>query len=89
MVQNNESCSLYNQCEEVTKSLNNKLIVIADAQLYNTRYELNRKVDYELYLLLRQYKKYLADICSGANCNYCYGGVPEDIIERCKILTVL
>ena len=37
MSQNNESCSLSSQCEDVKRSLNNKLISIADAQLYNTR----------------------------------------------------
>ena len=89
MSQNNESCSLSSQCEDVKRSLNNKLISIADAQLYNTRYELGREVDYNLYILLRHYKKYVSDICSNANCGYCYGGVPESILERSKILTTL
>jgi len=86
--QDNEICSTCNICSDVQQSLRDKLIDIADAKLYNARFELNRFVDFELYLLLRAYSPMVKNICKDMNCNFCYGWDTESVIERVKILTV-
>ena len=88
-MESNENCSLCRVCQADHKALGAKLIGIADARLYNTRFELGRKVDYDLYRLLRAYRPILKDICKGENCNFCYGTSIEGVLERIKILTVL
>lgn len=87
MFQSNEPCSLCNQCEDIQSGLNRRLIGIADARLYNIRYELDRPVAYGLYKALRFYKRAVSDICIDETCNFCYGSNLENVLERAKILT--
>jgi len=84
----NEQCSLCNQCEELDKALKLKIIEIADARLYNIRYELNRPVYYGLYKALRFYSHAVGDICSGNTCDFCYGSDLESILEKARMISV-
>ena len=87
MAVTNDPCSLCNQCEDIQKSLNNKLIRIADARLYNIRFGLGRPVAYGLYKAIRYYRRAVKDICSGETCDFCYGTNLENILERAKIIS--
>lgn len=81
-------CGPCDSCEDTLAGLNAKVISIADNRLYNTRFELGRKVDYPLFTLFRFYRGILKDICAESDCD-CYGTDEEKakIIERIKILT--
>jgi len=80
------ACLNCDPCLSVS-AINKSLISIADKRLYNTRYELNRFVDYDLFRLLVFYKDAAKAICEGTT-NDCYDPVTDqDIIERTRILT--
>ena len=83
----NENCFNCEPCNNIQGRLNAVLINIADAQLYNTRFELNREVDYDLYELIIFYKGVLSNLCKGDNCDWCYGWNTEDILERARIIS--
>lgn len=70
-----KDCTTCEACEEILGRLNAKLIAIGDTRLYNIRFELGRKVDYDLYKLLLFYKKVLTDICNEDECD-CYYTIP-------------
>lgn len=84
----NKDCTYCESCEDTLYNLNNKIISIVDADLYNVRFELNRYVDRRLFVLLKFYREVLQNICNDTDCD-CYGD--EDnrklIIERIKILS--
>lgn len=84
---NVEKCSYCSQCESIKKEINQSLINVADARLYNIRFDLDRYVNYGLYRALRFYKGVIDDICSGENCNFCYGENLENILERARIIS--
>lgn len=69
-----KDCQTCDSCEDTLRDLDFKLISIADKALYNTRYELNREVDWSLFSLLTFYKQVLTDICDDADCD-CYTAV--------------
>ena len=64
------NCNTCDICDLLV-DLNQGLINIADARLYNIRYELDRPVDYEKYRLIKFYKRVAQDICNNADCG-CY-----------------
>ncbi len=63
----------YNTCDvcDLLIGIDKKLISIADARLYNIRFELNKSVDYHKYKLLKFYKKVAKDLCADVDCG-CY-----------------
>jgi len=67
----NNDCSICETCEDTLKGIDYKLISIVDKLLYNTRFELNRVVDRNLFKLLSFYKEVLEDICDDEDCG-CY-----------------
>lgn len=68
---NSLSVGTCESCSDMLKQLNYKLVSITDNELYNSRFELDRKVDWCLFDLLVFYKTALEDIYSGNNCD-CY-----------------
>lgn len=71
----NTDCSTCESCEDTLKGIDYKLISITDKLLYNTRFELNRVVDRDLFRLLSFYKEVLSDICDDEDCG-CYYTAP-------------
>lgn len=91
----NKDCSTCQSCEDILKNLDRKLISIADALLYNTRFGLNRPVDRNLFRLLVFYKEVLTAECSDTSCG-CFTvetpscvqeipntGNPDAVINHC------
>lgn len=79
------NCKICEPCN-VLPEINAKLISIADKKLYNTRYELNRKVDYGLFSLLMFYKGVAEDICKEQDCGCYTGGVtPPCKTDKCEL----
>ena len=73
----NNDCTTCQSCEDTLKSLNYKISSISDKLLYNTRFELGRPVDKDLFRLLQFYKGVLEDICSDSDCGCYYTAVQE------------
>lgn len=65
------NCTTCDSCEDILRGINAKLTSIADNLLYNTRYELNREVDRDLFTLLVFYKQVAEDLCNDEDCG-CY-----------------
>lgn len=83
-------CNSCNPCDLVS-DINRSLIRIADARLYNIRYELDRPVDYYMYKMLKFYKPIAQEICDGTDCGCYSGGVeppckPKESCEEPKVL---
>ena len=79
------SCSSCDVCDLLT-GLNQGLINVADARLYNIRYGLDRYVDYSKFRLLKFYKTVAEHLCEGSDCGCYTSGILQSSQSSCQSL---